>query len=53
MFASPMYWSDCLRRAKAWFREVPGETAPLPNLETTGAASVHGQITSIRRNNDG
>jgi predicted ATP-grasp superfamily ATP-dependent carboligase len=53
MFASPTYWSDCLRRAKAWFREVPGETAPLPNLETSGAGSAHGQITSIRRNSDG
>jgi predicted ATP-grasp superfamily ATP-dependent carboligase len=53
MFSSPMYWRDCLRRAKAWFREVPGEAAPLPHLETSGAASAHGQTTSSRRNDDG
>ena len=52
MFASPRYWSDCFRRAEAWFREVPGEAAPLPRLETSGVVSARGQTTSCRRNDD-
>jgi predicted ATP-grasp superfamily ATP-dependent carboligase len=52
MFASPRYWSDYFRRAKAWFREIPGEAAPLPHFEASGVASTNRQTTSARRNSD-